>query len=85
MLAAGPEGVPVPVRLMDCGLSPVLSLMTSEPDRVPVVVGVKVTLIAHDALAASVTPQLFEAVKSPLAAMLVMFKVSLPTLVSATA
>jgi hypothetical protein len=83
-LMAGPKGVPVPLRLMDCGLSPELSLMTREPARVPVWVGVKVTLIEQDALAARVAGQLLEAVKSPLAAMPLMFKKSLPVLVSAT-
>ena len=69
---------------MDCGLSPALSLMTRELARVPVVVGVKVTLIVQDALAARVAAQLLEAAKSPLGAMPVMFKLSLPVLVSVT-
>jgi hypothetical protein len=88
-LTAGPLGVPVPMRVMDCGLSPVLSVMTREPPRVPVVVGAKVTVIAQDALAARVAAQVFKAVKSTLvealmAAMLMMFKESLPTLVRVT-
>ena len=74
----------MPVRLMDCGLSPALSMMTREPARVPVAVGVNVTVIEQDALAGRVAGQLFEARKLPLAAMLVMFKLSLPALVRAT-
>jgi len=82
-LMAGPNGVPVPVRLTDCGLSPALSMMTSEPARLPVAVGVNVTLIEQDALAARVAGQ-GEAVKSPVAVMPVMFKVSLPTFLRTT-
>ncbi len=73
----------MPVRLMDCGLSPALSMMTREPDRVPVAVGVNVTVIEQDALAGRVAGQ-SEAVKSPAAAMLVMINRALPTLVSVT-
>lgn len=61
-----------------------LSLITREPDRVPVVVGVKVTLMEHAALAARVAAQLLDAAKSPLGATPVIFKVSLPVLVSVT-
>jgi hypothetical protein len=82
-LMAGPKGVPVPVRLTDCGLSPALSMTTREPTRVPVAVGVNVTLIEQDALAARLEGQV-EAVKSPVAITLVMFKMSLPELVSVT-
>jgi len=82
-LMAGPKGVPVPVRLTDCGLSPALSMTTREPTRVPVAVGVNVTLMKQDALAARVAGHV-EAVKSPVAITLVMFKMSLPELVSVT-
>jgi len=82
-LMAGPKGVPVPVRLTDCGLSPALSMTTREPTRVPVAVGVNVTLIKQDALAARVAGHV-EAVKSPVARTPVMFKMSLPELVSVT-
>lgn len=80
-LMAGPDGVPVPVRLIDCGLSPALSMMTKEPALAPVVVGVKVIAILQEELAGRVAGQPFEAEKSPLAATLAMFNVSLPTLV----
>ena len=82
-LMAGPNGVPVPVRLTDCGLSPALSMTTREPTRVPVAVGVNVTLMEQDALAARVAGQV-EAVNSPVAMTPVMFNVSLPELVSVT-
>jgi len=72
------------VRLMDCGVSPALSLMVSEPARVPVVVGAKVTVMAQDELAGREAGQALEAAKSPLGAMPVMFKVSLPILVTVT-
>jgi hypothetical protein len=81
---AGPDGVPVPVRLMDCGVSPALSLMTSEPARVPVVVGVKVTVIVQEELAGREAGQPLKAAKSPLAATPAMLNVSLPTLVRTT-
>ena len=82
-LMAGPNGVPVPVRLTDCGLSPALSMTTREPTRVPVAAGVNVTLMEQDALAARVAGHI-EAVKSPVAVTPVMFNVSLPELVSVT-
>jgi len=82
-LIEGPNGVPVPVRPRVCGLSPLLSLIVSRPDRVPVAVGVKVTVMGHDEPAAKVAGQL-DAAKSPLAAMLVMFRTSLPVLLSET-
>jgi hypothetical protein len=82
-LMAGPNGVPEPMRVTDCGLSPALSMMTREPTRVPVAVGVNVTLMEQDALAARVAGQV-EAVKSPVAVTPAMFNVSLPELVSVT-
>jgi hypothetical protein len=82
-LMAGPKGVPVPMRLTDCGLSPALSMTRREPTRLPVAVGVNVTLIEQEALAARVAGQV-EAVNSPVAMTPVMFNVSLPELVSVT-
>jgi hypothetical protein len=38
---------PVPVRLTVCGLLPASSPTVSAPFRVPVAVGVKITLILH--------------------------------------
>ena len=46
--------LPVPLRATDCGLFPALSLMLTLALRVPVVVGVKVTLMLQEAPAVSV-------------------------------
>jgi hypothetical protein len=47
---ADDEDAPVPVRVTFCGLPAALSVMVIEPLRVPVAVGVKVTLILQAAL-----------------------------------
>ena len=60
-----------------------MSAKLSVPARVPVAVGVKVTLIRQLAPEASEAPQLLDWAKSPLAAMLVTLNVALPTLASA--
>src|SRR6516164_8512630 len=49
---------PVPVRLTVCGLPCALAVIDTAPVRVPVAVGVKVTLIVQLALAANDAPQL---------------------------
>ena len=56
--------------------------MERVPALVPVVVGVKVTLIEQLAPAASEFPQLSVCAKSPLAVMLEMFNTTLPVLAS---
>ena len=58
-LTVGAELVPVPlpVRFTVCGLLLASSAMVIVPVRVPVVVGVKVTLIVQFAPAAKVAPQ----------------------------
>src|SRR5713101_9555266 len=61
--------VPWPDRVTACGLPGALSEIVIAPARAPVAVGVKVTLIEQEALAARVAGQL-ETAKSPLAAML---------------
>lgn len=79
--------VPVPVSGTVCGLLFALSVIVIAPVRVPVAVGVKVTLILQFAPAASVAPQGFGLVtraKSPLATMLLMDNVPLPLLVMVT-
>jgi len=57
---------PVPERLELCGLLPALSDTVSVPFRVPVAVGLKVTLIVHLPFAMSDPPQRLVAEKSPL-------------------
>jgi hypothetical protein len=74
--------VPVPVSDTLCGLPDALSVTVIEPERVPVAVGVKVTLIKQFAPAASVVPQLFACAKSLLLVMLAMPITSSPLLVS---
>ena len=61
--------------------------MVTLPSLVPSCVGVKVTLILQNAPTASVLPQGFAPVinpKSPLVAMLLMFRVAVPVLVMVT-
>ena len=61
-----------------------MSLTVRVPFRVPVTVGVKVTLIVQLELAANVAGQLLIWAKSPVAWMLVMFNAALPLLVRVT-
>ena len=51
--------IPVPVRLIVCGLPDALSVMLTLPVRVPVAVGVKVTLMLQLPPAATDAPQVF--------------------------
>jgi hypothetical protein len=79
--------VPVPERATVCGLSAALSTNTSEPDRLPVAVGLKVMLTVQLAPAATVEPQLLLVMlKSllPVIVSLVRFRVALPVLVNVT-
>src|SRR5437667_426111 len=75
---------PVPVMLTMCGLPAALSVMVIAPVRVPVAVGVKVTLMAQLAPAATDVPQVLVCMKSPLATMLVTLSAAVPVLVSVT-
>ena len=61
-----------------------LSVRVSDPLRVPVAVGVKVTLIGQEAPAARLEPQLLVWEKSPLATMLVMLRAAVPVFWSIT-
>ena len=87
-LTAG--AVPVPLKLTTCGLPLALSVSVRLPERPPVAVGVKVTLITQLPLAATgvlvlqVVP-LAATAKSPVAAMLVKLKDAVPLLVTVTA
>jgi len=62
---ATPLDMPVPVRLMVCGLPVALSVNTTEAVRAPAALGVKVTLRVHWAEGASDEPQVLLAEKSP--------------------
>jgi hypothetical protein len=74
-------GKPLPARLIVCGLPTALSAMVTEPYRLPGAVGVKVTVIAHAAPAATLAPQVLVWAKSPLAVMPVMVKAATPVFV----
>ena len=82
--------VPVPLKLTVCGLPLALSVSVSAPERLPVAVGVNVTLITQLLLAASgalvlqVVP-LAAMAKSPVTAMLVKVNDAVPLLVTVTA
>jgi hypothetical protein len=89
-VTAGPEGVPVPLKLTFCGLPLALSVSVRLPELLPVVVGVNVTsitqllLAATDVLVLQVVP-LAATAKSPVAAMLVKLNDAVPLLVTVTA
>ena len=67
-----------------CGLPAALSVMVIAPVRVPVAVGVKVTVIVQLAPAESELPQEVVLAKSPLATMLVMLNDALPVFFKVT-
>jgi hypothetical protein len=68
-VAAG--GAPVPLKVTVWGLATALSVMVTNPARVPLAVGVNVTLIVQLAKAATVPTQLSVSLKSPLAVIFV--------------
>ena len=81
--------VPVPLKLTVCGLPLALSVSVRLPERLPVAVGVNVTLITQTPLAATgalvlqVVP-LAAIAKSPVTAMFVKVKDAVPLLVTVT-
>ena len=81
MLAIGAVGaVPVPVKGIACGLPEALSVNVIAPVRVPVAVGLKVTLTVQETVAASVAPhEVADLAKSPVARIDAMFNVALPS------
>ena|ERR1022692_3175050 len=54
-----PKPVPVPDKVIVCGLPATLSLMATDEPRCPVVVGAKVTLMVQVPVGAIRDPQLF--------------------------
>lgn len=80
--AAAPE--PVPVSASVCGLLMALSVTVTVPVCVPAAEGVKVTLMAQVAPAATALPQVFVSANCALAAIEVMVRLPLPLLVSMT-
>ena len=83
-LTMGAGAAPVPVRLMVCGLPAMLSVIVTAPVRMPVAVGVNVTLMVQLAPAATDVPQVLVCMKSPLATMLVTLSAAVPVLFSVT-
>ena len=83
------EPVPVPVRVMVCGLPLALSVMLTEAVRVPAAAGVNVTLIVQLLFAATELPQVLVWLKSlafvPVSEMLVMLKLAFPVFIRTTA
>jgi hypothetical protein len=77
-------GTPVPTREIVCGLFAALSVMVTDPYRVPVAVGVKMMLMVQLPAGAMLALHVLVSAKSPLAATLVMFKGEPPTLCKVT-
>ena len=71
-----PGDAPIPLRETACGLPAASSVTESVPVALPAALGVKVTLIVQELVAASVEPQLFVWAKPAL--------VEIPEIVSAT-
>ena len=61
-----------------------MSVIVTVPDLVPVVVGLKVTLMVQEELAPTLEPQVLVWEKSPLIVMLLIVRVALPVFVSVT-
>jgi ABC-type transport system involved in cytochrome c biogenesis permease subunit len=72
----------VPESEIVCGLPPASSVIVNVPALAPLVVRVKVTLIAHWTAAATEAPHVSVSEKSLLTAMPVIFKMSLPVFFS---
>jgi hypothetical protein len=80
--------VPMPLKLIICGLAPPLSAIDTEAVRVPGCLGWNVRVTVQLAFAPSVPPHVFDNRKSPwfvpVTLMLLMLNVVVPTLVSVT-
>src|SRR5579862_371474 len=74
----------VPVSVIACGLLAALSVIVTEPKRLPNAVGVNVTLIVQFAPAARLAGQLLSWAKSPLATTFEMIRGAVPVLFRAT-
>jgi hypothetical protein len=79
--------VPVPVKLITCGLLGASSAMVNAPLRSPMLVGTKVTLTVHETPAPRVEGDIGQEllrVKSPLTAIPVMLNATVPVLLRVT-
>lgn len=87
-VSAATGALPVPVRVMACGLPEALSVMLTDAERLPEAVGVKVTLIEQLPPAATGLPQVLLSAKSPefapVTPTVLMFSVVLPLLLTVT-
>jgi len=64
--------VPVPLKLIDCGLFRASSVNVRAPERAPIATGENTTLTVHDVPAAMLAPHVLLVIaKSPLVTMLV--------------
>jgi hypothetical protein len=79
------KSMPVPVSDTVCGVPLALSATDSTPVLLPLALGLNVTLIVQCAPTPTLAPQLFDSLKSPLAAILVMPRGALPEFVKVTA
>src|SRR5437773_406151 len=79
---------PIPLSATFCGLPAALSLMLTAAVRVPLAVGLNVTLILQLAPAANELPQVWVCAKFPalvpVIAMLLMVKIAVPVFLSVT-
>ena len=76
--------LPTPFSEMTCGLFPALSTKVTEPDALPAVVGVKVTVIEQIPPAGRDAPQVLVCAKGAVGVMEVRVKGAVPLLVSVT-
>jgi hypothetical protein len=76
--------MPVPVRLIVCGLFVALSVMATVPLRAPAAVGVKVIEMTQLPRAATELPQVLVCAKSPLATILPTLKATEALLLTVT-
>ena len=80
--------VAVPVNATSCGLPVALSAIDSEAALVPVAVGLKTTLMVHEAPTATLEPQVLVSLKSPASVPVTLIPViaseAVPLLVSVT-
>jgi len=87
-VAEGAELLPVPLRATDCGVPAALSATVRLAERLPVVVGVSVTLMIQLAPAATLEPQVEVCEKlaafTPLMAIAEMFSGAKPVFISVT-
>jgi hypothetical protein len=82
---AGTAASPVPLKTTGAGAGLLLLVKDKDPVRLPMTVGPKTTLIVQLVPAASVAPQLFVWLKSPVTFREVMERSAFPLLVSVTA